>query len=273
MKPEDLKTSEERWDHLSRNGILCSQPKLALTPEEAKNYLNRTEYYGDGLRGKSVLCLASGGGQQSIAFALLGAKVTVVDFSAQQLEKDRLVAEKYNVKIKVVKSNMSDLSRFSGEEFDVVYQPYSLNYIPEIDKLFDEVHRVLKRKGLYDLMFHNPYVHGSWRNGCWEGEWKTKELWQGKGYPIWQFYRDGAPVEIFNPRWEFTNPDDVKINAASPQEYRHTMSTLINGLIIRRMEIVRYEEEAGTDFDSDPGTWEHYKSCLPPWIYLLSRKK
>jgi 2-polyprenyl-3-methyl-5-hydroxy-6-metoxy-1,4-benzoquinol methylase len=33
----------------------------------------------DGLR---VLCLASGGGQQSAAFALLGAQVTVVDLSA-----------------------------------------------------------------------------------------------------------------------------------------------------------------------------------------------
>lgn len=272
MNSEERKRNEERWDYLSQKGVLCSQPKLALTPEEAKTYLNRSKFYGEDLHGKNVLCLASGGGQQSIAFALLGAKVTVVDFSAQQLEKDRLVSEQYGIDIRIIKSDMSDLIQFSDEEFDVVYQPYSINYISSIEKLYDEVHRVLKPGGYYDLMFHNPYVHGSWRNGCWEGAWKTDELWRGKGYPLWQFYQDGAPVEVFNPHWEFTNPDDVEIDAASPQEYRHTMSTLINGLITRNMEIVRYEEEVGTDFESEPGTWEHYKSCLPPWIYLLSRK-
>ena len=39
-----------------------------------------------------VLCLAAGGGQQSVAFALLGANVTVFDLSETQLEHDRLAA-------------------------------------------------------------------------------------------------------------------------------------------------------------------------------------
>ena len=87
--------SERKWDELARNGVLCSQPKLELTPEEAKNYINRSGFYNDSLEGKSVLCLASGGGQQSIGFALLGAKVIVVDFSKEQLEKDKFVSQKY----------------------------------------------------------------------------------------------------------------------------------------------------------------------------------
>ena len=43
----------------------------------------------DKIAGKGVLCLAGGGGQQSAAFALLGAKVTVLDFSETQLERDK----------------------------------------------------------------------------------------------------------------------------------------------------------------------------------------
>ena len=39
-----------------------------------------------GVRGKDVLCLAGGGGQQSAVFSLLGAKVTVLDLTPEQLE-------------------------------------------------------------------------------------------------------------------------------------------------------------------------------------------
>ncbi|MEM6769199.1 MAG: class I SAM-dependent methyltransferase, partial [Bacteroidota bacterium] len=80
--------NEKTWDELARNGVLCSQPKLELTPETAQAYLNRNGWYPAGFTGQNILCLAAGGGQQSIAFALLGAKVTVVDFSQVQLEKD-----------------------------------------------------------------------------------------------------------------------------------------------------------------------------------------
>lgn len=265
--------NEQKWDELARNGVLCSQPKLQLTPEEAKQYINRNGFYKESLEGKKVLCLASGGGQQSIAFALLGGDVTVVDFSQEQLGKDKLVAKKYNQPIRIVKSDMRDLSFCKDEEFDIVYQPYSINYIPSVDKVFDEVSRVLKPNGFYDLMFHNPYVHGSWKDGCWEKEWEMDELWQGKGYPIWQPYKDGHPIKTVDSNWNFTNSNNQIIQVKSPQEYRHTMSTIMNGLISRGLEIVSFKEEVGTSYDERPGTWEHYKSCLPPWIYMLSKKK
>ena len=270
---KDSKASEKKWDELARNGVLCSQPKLELTPEDAKNYINRNGFYANNLDGKHVLCLASGGGQQSIGFALLGANVTVVDFSEAQLEKDKLVAQKYRKQIRIVKSDMRDLSFCNDEEFDIVYQPYSINYISSVEEVFDEVARILKPNGLYDMMFHNPYVHGSWKDGCWEKEWTTEELWKGKGYPIWQPYKDGHPIKTIDPNWNFTNSDNKEISIESPQEYRHTMSTIMNGLISRGLEIIDYKEEIGLNYESQPGTWEHYKSCLPPWIYMLSKKK
>ncbi|MCI4671916.1 MAG: class I SAM-dependent methyltransferase [Bacteroidia bacterium] len=266
-------SNEERWNKLAKNGVLCSQPKLELSPETALSYINQKGHYPESLEGKHVLCLASGGGQQSIAFALLGAQVTVVDFSEGQLEKDKLVAETYGKSIKIVKSDMRDLSFCQEEEFDIVYQPYSINYIPEVESVFDEVSRIMKTGALYDLMFHNPYVHGSWKDGCWEREWSSDELWQEKGYPIWQPYRDGYPIQTDDPHWNFTNPNGEKVRLKSPQEYRHTMSTVLNGLISRGLEIMSYQEEVGNDFHGKAGTWDHYKSVLPPWVYLLSRKK
>jgi ubiquinone/menaquinone biosynthesis C-methylase UbiE len=266
------KENELRWDELAKNGILCSQPKLELTPKKAKEYINRHGLYEDNIEGKNVLCLASGGGQQSIAFALLGANVTVVDFSEEQLKKDRLVSQKYQQQIRIVKSDMRDLSFCNDEEFDIVYQPYAINYIPSVQKVFDEISRILKPCGYYDLMFHNPYVHGSWKNGCWEDEWKTTELWEGKGYPIWQPYEDGYPIKTYDSNWNFTNHSERKIKIKSPQEYRHTMSTIVNSLISRGLSIMSYKEEVGSSYHKKPGSWDHYTSCLPPWIYILSKK-
>jgi ubiquinone/menaquinone biosynthesis C-methylase UbiE len=267
------KRNEQLWDELAKNNVLCSQPRFRLTPESARAYINRHGFYGDDLASQKVLCLASGGGQQSIAFALLGAEVTVVDFSEEQLQKEHLAAQHYHMPLTIVKSDMRDLSVFADAAFDIVYQPYSINYIPNATAVFDEVCRVLRPNGLYDLMLHNPFVHGSWRNGCWEGEWQTTELWKGKGYPIWQPYQDGQAVEVFHPYWNFENSKGEAVEIPSPQEYRHTLSTVLNGLLERGFNLLRFEEEVGTDSETPLGSWDHYISCAPPWFYIVCRKE
>ncbi|MEO0471582.1 MAG: class I SAM-dependent methyltransferase [Bacteroidota bacterium] len=268
-----MPSNEQLWDDLSRHGVLCSQPKLHLSVDDARQYINRNGFYPDDLTGKDVLCLASGGGQQSIGFALLGANVTVVDFSAKQLEKDREVAEAYQKDVRIVKADMQDLSFADNQAFDIVYQPYSINYVPSVEKVFDEVARVLRPGGTYDLMFHNPFVHGSWTDGCWGSEWQKEDLWRGKGYPIWQPYRDGEPIRTDDPHWNFANQTEGEIQLDSPQEYRHTLSTMVNGLIKRGFEICELKEETGNQFDAEPGSWDHYQSVTPPWLYLFGRKR
>lgn len=274
MKPKNQTSKNQMlWNTLAQNNILCSQPRFDLSPDTAKIYLKNSAYYDSNLKGKHVLCLASGGGQQSIAFSLLGAQVTVLDFSAEQLERDKLVAQKFEKKIRVIQSDMRDLSMFQNEEFDIIYQPYSINYIPEVEILFNGILNILKPKGIYDLMFHNPFVHGTWKDGCWGNEWKKEDLWNEKGYPLWQPYKDGYEIKTEDPNWNFTNSKNEKVKIESPQEYKHTLSTIINGLIKRGFEILHLKEETNNQEGTTPGTWDHYKSCAPPWIYLLSRKK
>jgi 2-polyprenyl-3-methyl-5-hydroxy-6-metoxy-1,4-benzoquinol methylase len=71
---------------------------------------------------RDVLCLASGGGQQSAVFALLGARVTVADLSESQLDSDRRAASHYGHQITTLRADMRDLSALEGESFDLVYQ-------------------------------------------------------------------------------------------------------------------------------------------------------
>ena len=50
-------------------------------------------WFGE-LRGKKILGLASGGGQQMPIFAALGAECTVLDYSREQLDRERLLSRK-----------------------------------------------------------------------------------------------------------------------------------------------------------------------------------
>jgi SAM-dependent methyltransferase len=261
------KGNKDRWDELVTSDVPCGRPRIDLTPKKARDWLDKESLFGD-LKNKKVLCLASGGGQQSIGFALLGADVTVTDFSSEQLKKDKIVSEKFSKDIRIVETDMRDLSMFKDDEFDIVYQPYSINYIASTEVVFNEVSRVLKTGGIYYLMFHNPFVHGSWINGCWGSQWDKKDLWKGVGYPIWQSYKDGCKIKTEDPNWEFENKKGKGVRVKSPQEFKHTLSTVLNGLIKRGFRISKFEEHIEENYNNKPGTWEHYVSVAAPWLYL-----
>lgn len=63
-------------------------------------------WFGD-LKGKKVLGLASGGGQQMPIFAALGAKCTVLDYSKKQLESEKQVAEREEYDIRIIRGDMT----------------------------------------------------------------------------------------------------------------------------------------------------------------------
>ena len=91
-----------------------------------------------GAAGKRVLCLASAGGQQTVLFTLAGARVTVLDISAGQLAADQRAAAHYGYALDAVKGDMRDLSMFADESFDLIYQPISACFIPDLLPLYRE---------------------------------------------------------------------------------------------------------------------------------------
>lgn len=114
------------------------------------------EWFGDA-RGKDILCLASGGGQQAPVLAAAGANVTSFDNSAKQLEQDKLVAERDNLKIRLEKGDAADLSRFPDEHFDLIFHPCSNCFMPNLEPFWREGFRVLRRGGAILSGFHNSF--------------------------------------------------------------------------------------------------------------------
>jgi len=110
------------------------------------------------LQGADVLCLASGGGQQGPLLAALGARVTVFDNSPSQLKQDQFVAEREALTLKTVEGDAADLSVFTDESFDLVFNPVSTVFMPDVRAVWHECSRVLRRGGILMTGSMNP-VH------------------------------------------------------------------------------------------------------------------
>lgn len=116
------------------------------------------EWVGD-VKNKDILCLASGGGQQGPIFSALGGNVTVFDNSRNQLDKDEFVSNRDGLKINLEQGDMRDLSRFKNESFDFIFHPISNCFIDDVEIVWKECYRVLKKGGVLLSGFVNPLVY------------------------------------------------------------------------------------------------------------------
>lgn len=105
------------------------------------------EWFGD-LKGKRLLGLASGGGQQMPIFAALGAVCTVLDYSPRQIESERMVAEREGYSIRIIRGDMTKPLPFEDGAFDLIFHPVSNCYVREVKPIFKECFRVLAPGGV-----------------------------------------------------------------------------------------------------------------------------
>ncbi|HEX8247870.1 MAG TPA: class I SAM-dependent methyltransferase [Pyrinomonadaceae bacterium] len=155
------------WDKEVEKGTKWSVPVSAQMIDEARRgnwsvvltpvKAVPREWFGD-VKGRDVLCLASGGGQQAPILAAAGARVTVFDNSAKQLEQDRFVAERDNLNLRIEKGDTADLSRFAENSFDLIFHPCSNCFMPRLEPIWRECFRVLRRGGALLVGFTKPEV-------------------------------------------------------------------------------------------------------------------
>ena len=122
----------------------ASEEILTLTPLRKVPF----SWYGD-CRGKQVLGLAAGGGQQMAVMAALGAQCTLFDLSQTQIEADRMVSEREGYPISLVRGDMTEPLPFADGSFDMVINPVSNHYIEDVYPVFREIYRVLKPGGTF----------------------------------------------------------------------------------------------------------------------------
>ena len=124
---------------------------VVLTPKKAV-----PKHWFPELNGLKILGLASGGGQQGPILATLGSDVTIFDNSEKQLQQDKSISDKFDLKIKTVQGDMRDLSVFPDASFDLIFNPCSILFVDDVKTVWKECARVLKPNGVLMSGLVNP---------------------------------------------------------------------------------------------------------------------
>ncbi|MEK7477204.1 MAG: class I SAM-dependent methyltransferase [Candidatus Coatesbacteria bacterium] len=214
------------------------------------------------VKGKDVLCLAGGGGQQSAVFSLLGARVTVLDLTPEQLDSDKKAADHYGYEVKTVQGDMRDLSGFSDNSFDRVCQPISTLFIPDLTELYSGVARILRPGGLYAVDFAVPLLYMA-RNKGWDGE--------GYVLHVTEPYMRGAIKETEDGRLTFGNGESFS-------EFHHLFSDILNGLIEHGLTIKAVWERPKPQGQPSvaglkPGSDEHTARYIPYGLAVVAERR
>jgi SAM-dependent methyltransferase len=96
------------------------------------------------VEGKRVLDLGCGVGHNAIAMARQGAKVIGVDESADQIAAARAACEREEVRVEFHHGSLADLAFLRADTIDACVSAFGLAPVEDIDRVFRQVHRVLR---------------------------------------------------------------------------------------------------------------------------------
>jgi len=243
------------WDALVRNGAALASP---ASDEDFANPLKTVDpigWLGDSIAGQRVLCLAAGGGRQSALYAATGANVTVLDLSREMLALDTKVAAERKLDVRVVHGSMCDLSMFASDEFDLVIQPVSTCYVPDVCLVYQQVARVLRPSGLYVSQHKSPVSL--------QVEIAPAAKTQASGYAISEKYYRDAPLPSAEPS---------RVRESGTQEYLHRWEQLIGGMCRAGFVVEDLIEPMHAEQDAAEGTLAHRSQYVAPYVRAKARR-
>lgn len=252
-----LQYNREAWDRKVAEGYKWTVPASKESVERARNgelelYLTPEKIVPHAwiarAKNADVLCLASGGGQQSALLSAFGARVTVIDNSPAQLARDREVAERDGFDIRTVLGDMRDLSVFADASFDLIVNPVSNCFIDNVRVVWRECARVLRDGGELIAGWANPVVYA-----C-DPELKMKGILTiNKKIPH-------ADIEVYSQE-EFAR----YYGAGTPIEWGHSLTDQLGGQMDAGLAVIGFFEDLLTGE-------EPISAFLPPYIATRSKK-
>ncbi len=108
------------------------------------------------LENKRVLELGCGGGPNAVAMAKQGARVIAVDESEEQIGHARRLLEREETKVELRQGDLADLAFVRADTIDVAVSIYALSMIADLDRVFRQVHRVLRPEAPLVISMPHP---------------------------------------------------------------------------------------------------------------------
>ena len=246
-----LQQNRAAWNRLADTG---SQFAKVASDEECSRPLATLDTRGwlpTSVQGMDVLCLASGGGWQSILYAVAGANVTVVDLSSSMLKLDEREASRRNVSVRTVEASMDDMSMLRDESYDIVHQPVSTCYVPDTTAVYREIARVSRDGGLYVSQHKQP----------------TSAQITG---------RDSSDHYVIGVEYYHEGPlrrgEDDSYRETGAVEYLHRWDQLIGELLRAGFVLEDLREPYRADKTAPVGHYRHRGRFVAPYVRLKARR-
>lgn len=202
------------------------------------------------LKGKRVLELGCGAAQCSIAFAKQGATAIGVDVSPVQLGLARALCEQEEVRVELRQGDLADLAFLRADSIDLAFSAFAFGYVEDLNRVFRQVHRVLKVGAALVFSLPHPAYHMI-------DEASTAG---GSNLSVRRSYFDRRPVLS---SW----------GGVTATTYHHTFADLYMGLARAsyRVDLVLEPEPA-------PGAprsswWREAMGYVPPALIVRARKE
>ncbi len=225
------KRADERglWKRCHRD------PNLALSPGEMR-------FLAD-VRDLRVCVLGSGDNEVVFALAGLGAEVTSVDISEEQLKIAEARAHTLGLEITFVRADVTDLKDLEDENFDVAYTGGHVSiWVSDIRRYYAEAVRILKVGGLFVVNEYHPFRR----------IWDEEAEGMVSRYP----YFGSGPVE----HWD----DEGRLGI----EFHWTVADHIQSILDAGCPLIAVEE-----YGEGQDDWRKADlSGLPEFILMVGRK-
>ena len=167
------------------------------------------------------------------------------------MELDREVAAERRLELKTVAASMDDLSMFTAGEFDIVIQPVSTCYLPEIAPIYREVARITRSGGTYISQHKSPM------------SLQADIQPSGHGYELVEpYYRSGPlPPVVGSPHRE-----------EGTLEYLHRWEEILGFMCRAGFLIEDLIEPLHAKADALPGSFAHRSRYVAPYVRIKARR-
>jgi ubiquinone/menaquinone biosynthesis C-methylase UbiE len=249
---EHLPHNRSAWNHLADSGSVFAH---TATDEECREPLKTLDSRGwlpSSVAGLDVLCLAGGGGWQSVLYATAGARVTVVDLSDSMLKLDERECRRRGLSVQIVRTSMEDLSMLGDQTFDLVHQPVSTCYVPSLKPVYREIARVLRDDGLYISQHKQPV------------SLQISHRTERHQFVIGLEYYHRGPL----PRMQ-----DTAYRESGTTEYLHRMEELVGDLCLSGFVIEDLREPPRADPNADVSHFGYRGRFVPPYVRIKARRR
>jgi len=199
------------------------------------------------VEGRRVLELGCGSGVTAVALARAGAKVIAVDQSADALADTRDAAARHGVRVEAHQGSLAELAFVRAETVDAAVSIYGLAAEPDIDRVFRQVHRVLRQDRAFVFALPHPVFNLLDPE---DPEPRLRRRW-------W----DPRPVT-----WSVGRPD-------GPPDIPRTLAGLVTSLGRANFRIDTVLEPAPDQMACPSGWWSDHMAWVPPTLIVRARKE